>query len=181
MSTSRIILPTGPDSSILAIPAAGGATTAKITSSAAAVAPMQKVTYQVLQFAAAVNSGISWSFRLPSDYLSGGTLVWSWGDSVNNDQVVWFASPMVGLVASTGIPSSVYTNPATLSAGPGVLGPTVVGQFKETSISLAAAMLAASAAPGSFCSVNFGRNGTNGSDLARGTGIVYSAAFEYSS
>lgn len=170
MSTSRVLLI--PEDAVL--PTANPATLTKVTSSGGPVANGPFVTYNVLAFDQTTDQHAMWNFRVPDDYLSGGTLTLLWGAAVNTGNVIWLAGAELMDPNSTVTSSSVYN--AADSAG-AIGTPATVGQFKETGI----ALTMTGASPGDLISVFVGRDAGAGGDTAAGNANLLAAQFSYTS
>jgi len=172
VGTSRILL----DPTTALLPTSNPATLTKITSSGGAVANGPVVTYNVLDFSDSVDQAAMWGFRLPDDYLSGGTLTLLWYHSVATaGNIIWKGGVELVTPSSGVVPASSY-NAADVAAAVAV--PGTVGQFKETSI----ALTMTGAAAGRYASLFLGRDADAGGDTATGgVGRVLGAQLSYTS
>lgn len=169
--TSRILLAVE-DATLPTSNPAGGPT--KITSSGGAVANGPVVTYQILTFNDTTDQHAMWAFRLPDDYLSGGTVTILWGHAANTGNVIWKAGAELIVPAGVVVSASSY-NAADVAAAVAV--PATIGQEKETSI----ALTMTGALAGAWCSVFVGRDADAGGDTATGNANLLAVQFSYTS
>lgn len=170
MSTTRILL----ECEAAVLPTTAPATLTKVESSGAAPTNGIKVDYNKLVFLNGANKGANWNFRLPSDYVSGGSVFIKWYADATTGKVVWMGG-IAPIIDSTTNVTSVSYNAADLATA--VTVPGTSGLVLETSWALTVTNLAA----GRFCSLFIGRQGTNASDTSANNANIIAAEFEYTS
>lgn len=146
----------------------------KVVSSGTQTTNTPKVTYFQHLFDQSTDETIAWAFRLPGDYVSGGTVYLTWGAKVTTNNVIWKAGIEAGDPSSTDMDAAIY-NAADLSSATAV--PGTVGHYKETSIALT--MTGATA--GDFVVLFVGRDADNASDTAAGDATLLAVSLEYTS
>jgi hypothetical protein len=172
MATSRILLDPGD----AALPTSNPATLTKITSTGTPPANAPTLTYNVLEFNDATDQHGMWNFRLPDDYLSGGTITLLWGHSVAvAGNVIWLAGVELLSQLTTSVAAALYN--AADSSG-AVAVPGTANAFKETSI----ALTMTGAVAGAFCALFVGRDANAAGDTATGgVGRILAVQFSYTS
>lgn len=176
MATGYIILPIpggqAPDQSGSGNNAA---TPEVVVSSGSQTTNTPKVTYTHLLFDASTDEHWLWTFQLPGDYSSGGSVKLYWGSKGTTNNVIWKAGIVAGEPSSTDMDAAVFI--AADSSG-AVAVPGTVGHFKETSISLTVTGLDITG--GSDMVVLFvGRDADNGSDNSASDATLRGVTFEY--
>lgn len=173
MATSRLILPVPapfvPDGSGSGNAPAGWE---KIVSPTAQTTNTPKLTYYHNLFDPATDEHVMWTFQLPGDYASGGTVRLLWGSKVTTGDVLWKAGIEIADPSSTDIDAATY-NAADTAAASTV--PGTVGQYKETTIALT--MTGATA--GDWVGLFVGRDADAAGDTAAGDACLVAASFEY--
>lgn len=173
MATASVILPVvagiSPDGS-----GTGNnpATPEKVISSGAQTSNTPKLSYYHLLFDQSTDEHWMWSFRLPSDYASGGAVVLTWGAKVTTGNVIW-KTGINSIDPSAEDADAAVFNAADLSSATAVPGTTE--HLKETSISLTVTGLAA----GELVILFVGRDADNGSDTAAGDATLAAVTFTY--
>lgn len=152
---------------------AGGPT--KVTSSGTPPSNAPAATYNKLTFDQTTDQTCEWTFRLPADYVSGGSVFIKWTADVNSGAVVWKGGAAPTLNSSTNIVSGTTFNAADLSAT--VTVPGTVGLVLETSWALTMTNVVA----GCLLTLFVGRRAGAAGDTAAGTANIWAAEFEYSS
>ena len=170
MATTRILLPI--ESKVL--PTTAPATLTQVESSGAAPSNGIKVDYNKLVYATGANKGANWNLRIPSDYVSGGSLFLKWYSDGTSGKVQWMGGIAPITDNSTNVTTVSYTaaDLATATTVPGTSGLVL-----ETSFALTVTNVAA----GRFCSIFVGRQGTNGNDTSANNANLIFAELEYTS
>lgn len=171
MATTRILLPL--EEAVL--PTSNPATLTKVTSSGTPPSNAPATTFNKLVFDQTTDQTAVWNFRLPSDYLSGGSVFVKWYADVNTGAIIWKAGIGPATDNSTNMVSAIVYNAADLSAT--VTVPGTVGLTAETSWGLTVTNVAASR----FVSIFIGRRAGAAGDTASGNGNIIAAEFEYTS
>lgn len=170
MGTTRILLPV----EYATLPASNPATRSTITSGGVATTNTPAVTYQQLAFNDTTDQTAQWTFRLPADYLSGGSIFIKFGAAANTGNVVMKAGQAASTDGSTAWPNAVFAA-GDLSATTAV--PGTVGQTKELSWALTMTGVAANR----LITLFLGRDADNAADTAVGNVNVIAVEFEYTS
>lgn len=170
MATTRVLLV--PEDGVA--PTTNPATLTKVTSGGAAVTNGPVLTYNVLEFNDTTDQHYMWNFRIPDDYVSGGTITLTWGHVANTNNVIWKAGAKPCDASSTVVSSASYNNADAAAASP---VPGTIGQFKETSITLTMT----GASPGDFLALFVGRDADAGGDTAVGNARLLCVQFSYTS
>ena len=171
--TGRILLPlNGAD-----LPDASGSdnsppTPVKYVSTGTQTANSPKVTQTLWDFADATRTALLWTFILPGDYGSGGTLRYKWrGTTATTNSVVWHGGTASVVDASTDDRALVSDTIVTsTSTAPGTIGQAATGTL---------ALTMTGAAANQKITVWFGRDGSNGSDDYADTARLLALSFEY--
>lgn len=169
--TTRIPLPI----EIAHLPASNPAVyTANTASSAGATTNCPVPRWGRMELDKDTDQTFFYTLRVPSDWLSGATLVVTHGSAVNAGNVVLKGGLAIDVHGSTSWAALAYLA-ADLSAVVAV--PGTIGQTKETSWALTTTGLTA----GMLTSIFVGRDADNGSDNAAGTSYIYTVELDYSS
>jgi hypothetical protein len=171
MSTTRILLPN--EEAVL--PTSNPATLTKVTGTGTAPTNAPVVTANKLTFDQTTDQTGMWTFRLPSDYLSGGSVFIKWSADVNTGAVIWKAGIAAIVDGVTNLLSVAAFNAADLSAT--VTVPGTIGFTTETSWGLTATGVLAS----QLVCVFIGRRAGAAGDTAAGNANLWAAEFEYTS
>ncbi len=147
----------------------------KITSAAAATTNCPVLTYNTLVFDNTNDLSACWGFRMPTNWLSGFTVVTKFTSSATSGNIVLKGGLSIATDSSTDIDTNGVYLAADLSAVTSVLG--TAGQSKELSWALTTTGLAA----GKWVSLFIGRDQDNASDTASGNVSLISASFQYTS
>ncbi len=175
MATSRIILPVAPSGGAVVLPTSNPAVVSSLQASTASVTTnTPAVSWYRLEFDQSTDQTAAWNFRVPSDWLSGMTIVIKWAAAVASGNVVWKAGLSIDTDGSTDHRARTYVAGDLSSV---VAAPTTLGQTKETSWALTTTGLTA----GMLVSIFLGRDADNGSDTTAGTSYVLAAELNYSS
>lgn len=131
----------------------------------------------VAQFDAATDEHLWWTFRMPSNYLSGGTVKLLWmANTASGNSVVWGASIAAITPADTDTPvEHAAASPTTATTAANA---TEARRLVETSIALSSLD---SVASGDLVSLLIYRDADNGSDTLAADAELITAAFEYTS
>lgn len=116
-----------------------------------------------------------WTFVLPGDWVSGGTLRFKWGAKVTTGNVIWKAAQSSATDSSTDMDTSSVFDTVVTTAATAV--PGTVGQVKELTLTLTGTGMAANRE----MIVMIGRDADNASDTAAGDATLDSLIFEYTS
>lgn len=151
---------------------APGATTG--TSAAAATTNAVQTRFLTLDFDQTTDESTMWQFVIPSNYLSGGTLILTWFATPTSGNVVWKASIYAATQGSSDLDTSAAFNTVTTAttAAPGTSGYTT-----QTSVALTTTGMAADR----YAVLFVGRDADNGSDTAAGDARLLGVRLQYTS
>ena len=171
MATSELLLPFADRED----PASNAPQDTIITSAASATTNAFQTEIPVLLFDATTDENTSWAYKVPANYVSGGTLILQWlctGDQSGN--VVWKGSIYVATANSSDIDTSAAFN--TVDTQTTAL-PATAGHFTTTSIALTSPGLAADR----YMILMVGRDASHASDTASTDAQLISVSFSYTS
>lgn len=154
-------------------PAANAPGTTTTASAAAATTNAFQTRVFTLDFDQTTDENTSWQFKVPSNYVSGGTVVIQWFSTPTSGNVIWKASIYVATASSSDIDTSAAFNAVDTSGAVAVNATS--GQYKTTSIALTSPGLSAD----KFAIVMLGRDADAGGDTAAGDARVISVALSY--
>lgn len=130
------------------------------------------VTFYQNTYAPNVDQTWFWSFPIPGDYDSGGTLRLLWATKGTNvNPVVWKGATAIGVPGTTDSDAVVFDTVVTVSDVPS----STQGVIAETTLDLTMA----NAEANSFIIVMQGRNAENVLDTNPNVAVLLVAAFEY--
>jgi hypothetical protein len=118
-----------------------------------------KKILEVAAFDASTAEYLCFDFRMPGEYLSGGTVTLQWMANATANSVVWAAK--LAAVTAADADTPVEHAPATASTATTSVNTTEARRLTETSITLANLD---SVAGGDYCSLIVYRDAANGSD-----------------
>jgi hypothetical protein len=170
--TTRILLE--PGNAVL--PTSNPATLTKVTSGGAAPSNAPVLTLNVLEFSDSTDQAAMWAFRLPDDWISGGTITLLWSHTAaTSGNVAWKAGAELLGPLTAAFSSAAYN---AADAATAVSVPGTVGMHRETSIGLTMT----GAAAGALCALFVGRDADAGTDTATGgVARLLAAQFSYTS
>jgi hypothetical protein len=173
MTTGHVVLPipggTAPDAS-----GSGNnpATPEVMISSGTQTTNSAKVTTTWLLFDPATDEHWLWSFTLPSDYASGGTLRLTWSTKgTSTNAVFWKGAAFIGVVGTTDVDAGVFDTVVTGSGN----GASTQGVTTQTTL----ALTMTNAAANRPIVVMIGRDADNASDTNASDACLIAATFEY--
>jgi hypothetical protein len=130
------------------------------------------VQHQWLLFDPTTEEHWLWTFELPPDYASGGTLTLVWSTKgTSTAQVVWKATSVCLVAGTTDLDAAIFDTVVTVAGTPSAT------QGIATRSTVALTMT--NAAAGRAIIVMVGRDCDNGSDTNANDACLISASFEY--
>ena len=156
-------------------PAANAPGVTTSASAAAATTNTFQTRFRTLDLDQTTDEATSYQFRMPSNYLSGGTVVIQWIATPTTNNVVFKVAAFVSTDGSTDIDTNGAFGTPTLSSVTPVPGTS--GHTKTTSI----AMTSPGFAAGRLTILMVGRDADHASDNAAGDIRILSVTLQYTS
>jgi hypothetical protein len=131
-----------------------------------------KSTQQWLLFDPATDEHWMWTFHLPGDYSSGGTVRLTWSTKgTSTNAVFWKAAIAIAIVGTTDFDAIVFDTVVTGSGN----GAATQGITTQTTVALTMTNAAANRA----CVLMIGRDADNASDTNASDAVLHAVMFEY--
>lgn len=131
-----------------------------------------KATQQWLLFDPATDEHWMWTFTLPGDYSSGGTVRLTWSTKgTSTNAVFWKSATAIGVVGTTDMDAIVFDTVVTGSGN----GASTQGITTQTTI----ALTMTNAAANRPIVLMVGRDADNASDTNASDAVLQAAVFEY--